>query len=199
MAYKLADFSGCVFNPLVKGKMLAEYPRLSEIVEPEWTADPQLDFMLRYCALMYDGRSPLTKDEPDMNIRKTNAAMLAGFDLNNDDYMQGIYSFDNKLLLDLTVRFLIRFAKSKEWTTMVVVENCYWENVRKLLKPITDSDDSKAELEAVQKKSVLKTELDNDIARIETYKRKLYGDDKDLETKARPRSRPEDYAKGKIE
>lgn len=180
--YTSKQFKNCVFNPLSEGKMLSLYPKLSEIIEPEWTEDENLDRLIRYVICVYDPGSPLVSAERDMNYRKGIAADLAGFDsvMGDDDLMQSIYRCTHDYITVLIVEYLRRFAKSMEFAALIVTESCYWEAVGHLMTPIK-GEDSKKILEAAQKKSVLKDEMDKDIARIDKYKKTFFGGDDALE------------------
>ncbi len=46
MIYKQIDFNTCQFNPLAEPPMLQAFPKLTEIVDPEWQ-DEWLDAILR--------------------------------------------------------------------------------------------------------------------------------------------------------
>ncbi len=194
MSYKEADFKACVFNPLVKGSMQDVYPKINEIISPEWAQSGDLDKIIRYVSMMYDSSSPLIREERDINYRKSIAANLAGFAMDDGDYMDSIYNFTHDYLVDFLVRFLTRFIKSKEFTAIIVIENCFWESTKKLLEPITGKD-SKAQLESVQKKAAIKSEMDNDIARLEKYYAAFFGGDAVLEAKVKTRVTPESIAK----
>ena len=194
MAYKESDFNLCVFNPLIKGKMVQTYDKLNDIILPEWASEPDLDKIIRYVSLMYDSSSPLIREERDINYRKSIAANLAGFNLDNEKYMESIYEFTHPYLVDVLLKFLIRFVKSKEFTAIIVIENCFWESTKKLLEPIT-GEGSKLQLESAQKKASIKAELDNDIARLEKYYAAFFGGDSQLESKAKGRVTPESIAK----
>lgn len=180
MAYDRQNFSGCQFNPLVKDKMLKAYPRLNEIINAEWM-DTSLDAILRYIVMVYDPGSVLIKSEKDLNVRKGLAAELAGLPVDDAIFMESIYKFSHEYAASLTIRYLQRFAKNMEFAAIVIVENCFWESAKKLLDPILGKD-SKAELEAVQKKSAIKDELDKDIARLQKYYKSFFGEDEDLES-----------------
>jgi hypothetical protein len=191
--YSEQNFKGCAFNPLTKDKMLDAYPRLTEIILPEWRTE-ELDGLLRYIICVYDPKSILVSTERDLNYRKGISAELSGLDMNNDELMTSIYTCTHDFIADLIVRFLMRFVKSKEWAAIVIVENCFWESAKKLMEPISGKN-SKEELEAVQKKSAIKDELDKDIARLEKYYKSFFGDDDDLQSKAKTRVTPESIAK----
>lgn len=193
MGYKEKDFKHCSFNPLVNGSMIDNYPRIAEIVEPEWVTSPELDSLIRYIILVYDPKSPMVKNEKDLNYRKGVAAEMAGFNMEDErDLVNSIFDCTHEYFVDLIIKFLIRFAKSKEFAAIIVVENCFWESAKELMKPIT-GDNSKQVLEAVQKKSAIKAELDIDIGRLEKYYKSFFGEDLDLETKAKTKFTPESF------
>ena len=62
------------------------------------------------------------------------------------------------------------------------------------MEPINGKD-SKQELEAVQKKSAIKDELDKDIARLDKYYKAYFGDDEVLETRAKTKWTAEGMSK----
>jgi hypothetical protein len=199
--YNEKSFSGCMFNPLSKRKMVDAYPRLNEIILPEWNG-PELDSLIRYTICVYDPKSVLAITERDLNYRKGLAAELAGIDMSDDDFITSVYTCTHKFtddpssggLVDFIIRFLMRFIKSKEWAAIVIVENCFWESAKKLMEPITGKN-SKEELEAVQKKSAIKDELDKDIARLEKYHKLFFGEDDVLQEAVKTKMTPESIAK----
>ena len=193
MGYKKADFSGCMFNPLCDKKMLTEYPRLLEIIMPEWK-DENLDKLIRFMICVYDPKSPLFLTERDLNYRKNVSAELSGFDMNNAELLAEVFACNHPYFVDLIMRFLTRFIKSKEFAAIIIVEACFWESAKKLMEPINGKD-SKQELEAVQKKSAIKDELDKDIARLDKYYKAYFGDDEILETKAKTKWTAEGMSK----
>ena len=192
--YSPKDFNNLQFNPLCTGKILTEYPRLSEIVLPEWVNEPDFDNVLRYCILVYDPKSILVVNEKDLNYRKGIAAELARLNVSDDEYMQTVYTFSHTVALEFTIRFLIRFVKSKEWAAICALEASFWESIRKVLEPISGKN-SKEELESVQKKATIKDEIDKDIKRVESYYKIFFGEDIELESKAKTRVTPESIAK----
>lgn len=183
MGYKKAAFAGCMFNPLSEEKLLIAYPRLSEIVLPEWQ-DEHLDNIIRFIICVYDPKSPLFLTERDLNFRKGLSAELCGFDMDDEEFITSIFTCTHTYFVELLMRFLTRFIKSKEFAAIIIVENCFWESAKKLMEPITGKD-SKQELEAVQKKSAIKDELDKDIARLDRYYKAYFGEDEVLEEAAK--------------
>lgn len=203
MTYTEKHFANCMFNPLVQGTVIEKYPRLLEIIDPDWDKT-HLDQIIRYTICVYDPKSPLVINERDLNYRKGLAAELAGFDLTDTEFTESIFDFSHDFggkdtptgagIIDFVIKFLIRFIKSKEFAAICIVENCFWESAKKLMEPINGKN-SKEELEAVQKKSAIKDELDKDIARLDKYQKAFFGDDEVLELKAKTRMTPEAMAK----
>lgn len=193
MDYTFSSFSGCIANPLHPEPILEAYSWLNAIIQPDWH-DGYLDRLMRYMILVYDPKSPLIHNERDFGSRRNIAAELAGFTESDEDFMTGVFTMTHDFFPELVVAFLKRFARSKEYAAIVVVENCFWESVQKLIEPISGKD-SKAELEAVQKKSAIKDELDKDMARLEKYYKAFFGEDELLEKKAMGRMTPEMIAR----
>lgn len=190
MNYKKKDFNYCMFNPLVEEPMINAYPRLTEITTSEMTADEYLDSVLRYIILIYDPRSPLITNERDLNHRKGVAANLAGFDLDNREYLKTIYACSQKYLVELIMKFLTRFIKSKEWAAICAFESAYWESITKVIEPIQGKN-SRDILMSVQIKAAIKDEIEKDTARLEKLYQKFLGEDDALIQKASRRVSPE--------
>lgn len=193
MTYKKKEFDGCSFNPLAEGKMLEEYPRLVQIIESEWTADPYLDQLIRYIIMVYDPVSPLIKGERDMNYRKDIALELTNIE--DEGIREAIVMHTHEYSPDLAVRYLMRFPKSKEFAAICTYEYCFWESIRKLNEPISGKD-TKAELESVQKKAAIKEEVERDIKRLDALYKSFFGEDIELEKRGKKRITPESVANG---
>lgn len=190
MIYKKKDFANCQFNPLADQPILTEYPKFNEIILPEWVDEPQLDNIIRYVIMVYDPKSILVYNERDLNYRKGIAAELASFDLADEEFMATIYNSSHAFIAELILKFLMRFAKSKEWAALCAFEFAFWESIQMILEPISGKN-NKEELDAVQKKATIKDELDKDIRRLESYFKAFCGEDNDLLDKARKRITPE--------
>ena len=155
--------------------MLETYPKLQEIVSPEYGKEKDTDGLIRYIILCYDPKSRLVSEEKDLNHRKGIAAEEAK--LSQDfDYLQSVFSFSNKKLAEMTIKYLIRFVKSKEWAAIVSIEYKYWENITELITPIVGVT-NKDRLEAAQKKSIISDEVEKDMKRIDMLYKSFFGDD----------------------
>ena len=198
MAYTEKDFEHLMFNPLCVGLLFKTYPKLNELVAD---ADGETDRLMRYVILTCDPKSVLFIEEKDLNHRKVMAADLIG--LNDDEnFRENVFSYKNPTVLQLTVGYLQHFAKSKQYAAIVALEYTYWESIRLLLKPIDDTAENikdKDVLDAVTKKGAIKNEIDADLKRLDTYYSQFFGEDKELELKAKETLRPENvrsrYAK----
>lgn len=185
--YKKKDFDHCTFNPMTDGSMLVEYPRLKEIILPEYDR-ADLDHILRYVIMMYDPKSPLVFNERDINNRRKVAADLAG--ITGEIILDQVFSFAHEYAADLTFEYMRRFIRSKEWAAIVALEFTYWESVYKLMAPIFDKN-TRNVLTSVQLKSAIKTEMLDDIERLEGLYKTFFGEDRQLEGAIKKRITPE--------
>jgi hypothetical protein len=191
--YQSKHFDQCVFNPLANGRMIEVYPKLAGIIELDWAADPDIDNILRYISALYDPKSPLLQDEKDLNYRMGIAAEIACFNMEDEELLRAIYTHTHNFSPELITRFLMRFIRSKEWAAICAFEYAYWESLRKVMEPITGKN-SKEELDAVQKKSAVKDEIEKDIRRLEMLYKAFFGGDELLEKKVKRRITPEEIA-----
>lgn len=181
MNYTKHDFTGCGFNPMVENKILEAYPKLCEIVLPDWN-DEYIDQILRYIIMVYDPKSPLVLNERDMNYRKGVAAGLVG--LEGDDICESLFNSTHVYSADLIVRYLIRFVRSKEWAAICAFESAYTESIKEVIEPISGKS-SKERLDSVQKKAAVKEEIIKDIERLDKLYKTFFGEDEELQKKAK--------------
>lgn len=193
MNYKQTDFNNCQFNPLVDQKLLEVYPKLAEIVDAEWF-DDDLDSILRYMIMVYDPKSPLISYERDLNYRKDIAIQLAS--IKDDTLAAAVVSSTHKYSPNLIIKYLMRFARSKEWAAICAFESSFWESIKEVIEPISGKN-SKEKLESVQKKAAIKEEIEKDIRRLDALYRTFFGEDEELQQKVKRRLSPEMIAAGK--
>lgn len=191
--YTEKDFNNLQFNPLCKEGILEAYPKLKEIIDQEYLSEPNIDGILRFIILTYDSKSKLALTEKDMNYRKGVAADLAKLP-QDESYRETVYSLGFPIVLELTVRYLIRFVRSREWAAIVALEYKFWESLKKMITPINETT-ANAELQAVQKKAVISEEIDKDIERLEKYYKAFFGDDTLLNVVKEKRWTPESIGK----
>lgn len=187
MIYKQIDFNNCQFNPLVGGLMLHTHPVLSEIVDPDWQNE-YIDSILRYIILVYDPKSALVLNERDLNYRKGIALELAH--LEDQEISEPLITSTHSYSSLLIIRYLKRFARSKEWAAICAFESSFWESIAEVMKPISGKS-SREVLDSVQKKAAIKEEIEKDIKRLDQLYRIFFGEDDDLLSKYKRRITPE--------
>lgn len=200
--YSEKDFSNCMFPPLAKKEMVVAYPRLLEIAPPDSKSLPFFDNVLRYVCMLYDPKSPLITGERDLNYRKTVAAELAGFDSENEEFLQELFESKLDWATTLAMRFLIRFIKQRQWALICSIEMAYWEGVQRIMRPIEKGTGDKKdydELKALEVKAKLKDEAEKDLKRLDTLYKSFFNEDDDLENAAKNiRITPEMIAAGNV-
>lgn len=175
MSYSEKDFSGCVFNALKSEDMQKAYPKISTIMEKEWQQEPLLDNIIRFVILVYDPKSALRRERDSMR-RKNIAYDLAGFERNElNEAMPEIINESHELCLYITVRFLAKFVKDKEYAALCAFEFKYYENILELMTPIKGETNAER-LEAAKKKSVISEEIIKDIKVIDDLWHSFFGD-----------------------
>lgn len=189
MLYTKDDFKSLRFNPLCEEKILEKYPDLYEIISQEMARDTNIDCLLRFVIMLNDPQSIVFLSEKNVERRKDMAAELAGLP-DNLQFRDEVFTYMNKTAFGLTVNYLKRFAKSKEFAALVTMEQIYWEEIRLLNMPIIADSPDKDALAALEKKSKIKAELDQDLNRIDAYYKKFVGEDENL-IKKRERMTPE--------
>lgn len=187
MIYKEKDFGNCQFNPLVDKPILKAYPVLSEIVDPDWQ-DEYLDSIMRYILMVYDPKSTLVVNERDMNYRKGLAIELV--QIEDQITAEAIINSTHKYSASLIIKYLTRFARSKEWAAICAFESSFWESIREVIEPISGKN-SREKLDSVQKKAAIKEEIEKDIKRLDQLYRTFFGEDDDLMNKNKRRLTPE--------
>lgn len=193
MNYKQADFKSCQFNPLTDQGMLDAYPKLGEIIDAEWH-DDNLDCILRYMIMVYDPKSPLIAYERDLNYRKDTAILLAKIE--DEITAAAVVNSTHTYSPVLFIKYLMRFARSKEWAAICAFESSFWESIKEVIEPISGKT-SKEKLDSVQKKAAIKEEIEKDIRRLDQLYRTFFGEDDELQLKAKRRLTPEMVANGK--
>ena len=176
MAYTESSFTTCVFNPLVKGKMTQVFPKLKEIVSPEWDSYKNIDKIIRYVIIAYDPKSPVRINERDPLKRKNIAYDLAEFERNKlGEAEDSIINQSNEVCFLFTVKYLAKFVKDKVYAALCAFEFKYYENILELMKPIV-GDTNAERLDAAKKKSVISEEIIKDIKIIDELWMNLFGE-----------------------
>jgi hypothetical protein len=175
--------------------MLIAYPVLREIMPVDSENDPLYDELIRYTIMIYDPKSALVIAERDLNYRKGVAAELCGLPVDDEEHMEHIYSCARVGLVELTCKFLVRFVKSKEWAAICAYEYKFWEAIRLIMQPIAADKSDREQLDAANKKDVLSASIDEGLVKLDTYYKSFFGEDTELERRAKKRMTPELMAK----
>jgi len=176
MTYTDKDFSRCIFNPIGK-KSLSETD-LSNILKNFPSEEKEKkEGLLRYVVLMYDSWSPLIKNEPDLRKRKMIAAQIAG--LEDGQFTDDLFA--NKL--DYAVmainEYLRAYGQNRLWAMIASETERFWEYNYRLMKPV-DGERDREILSSLDVKTKLAEELDKMHDRLDSYYKRLYGEDDEL-------------------
>lgn len=179
------DFKRCLFNPLGKSKLATEprlqalFPLMDEDNEDAvvFTAEVPREKLLKYILCMYDPESPLLK-EPSLEIRKIQAAQIAGYDLEGDsDWLEKeVFSCKNAVVITVLVRYLM-LRKSREFAGIMADEQTYWEFVKRLMEPIGKADKERDEIASLDIKTKLSEAKEVLNQRLTNNWKKFFNDD----------------------
>jgi len=176
MVYNESSFTTCVFNPLAKGKMVQVFPKLKEIISPEWDNYKNIDKIIRYTIIAYDPKSPVRINERDPLKRKNIAYDLAEFERSKvGEAEDSIINQSDEVCFLFTVKYLAKFVKDKVYAALCAFEFKYYENILELMKPIV-GDTNAERLDAAKKKSVISEEIIKDIKIIDELWMNLFGE-----------------------
>lgn len=142
-----------------------------------------LEKLVKYVIYMYDLSSPMRELFTDMSIRKTECAMLAGYDIKKDEKrLERIYILEDRDIVEMISSYL-KFQNHKTWAMLTTNEEVLWQYQKELLQPITEFKQDKEKLQALDIKSKLMNESDSIINRIKNYEDKIFGDNKEVQSK----------------
>jgi hypothetical protein len=176
MTYTDKDFSRCVFNPM--GKKSLKETDLSSILKDFPNEEKgKEEGLLRYIVSMYDSWSPLVKNEPDLEKRKIVAAKIAGLD--GGQFTDDLFS--NRL--DYAIRaineYIRSYGQNRLWAMIISETERFWEYNYRLMKPVEGERDREI-LASLDVKTKLAEELDKMNDRLDSYYKRLYGEDDGL-------------------
>jgi hypothetical protein len=194
----ITDYSKMEFDPTSKKPLLVQYPKLKHVV-----GDVD-DKMLRYVLLMYDQKSPLREYYPELSKRKTFAASIAGYDVDDDSIVE-LFDFKvkndegelehNEEILELIIKYL-KYQNNWVWSLIISNEQAFYEFNKRVLMPV-DGQKDKDILQAIDIKTKIMQSQDEISQRLKKYFKELSGGDDDLEDAIVKRKRlsPESQAK----
>lgn len=185
--YQKSQFDRCFFNPLEKD-LSKTYPKLAELIPAEFGQDDALanegDKLLRYILALYDPKSPIVKDNPDLGSRKIAAAHLAGYNTGREtDKLELIYTCESEFMVGVIVNFMRQIVQSRVWASLQADEQTYWEFIYRMLLPINRDKGDKDQVQAVAVKTKLSEDKESIMARIDNSWNKFIGEDDDLRKK----------------
>lgn len=163
-------------------KVLEKYEKLVKKIFPQLylVRRKDLEELIKYVVLMYDINSPMRKFFNDVDERKRECAVLAGYSFETDGTrLKKIFDFTDKNIMDLVTNYL-KYQNNKVWAILQSNEEVLWQYNQELLNPITNFKLDKEKLQALDIKSKLMNECDNIIKRIEEYEQKIFGGDQQL-------------------
>lgn len=220
LIFKDEDFRGLPF-PIHKAdpskSLLAQIPDLLNI--PEFAAaisNPRADQIIKYIILMYSKHSPLAKKFTDLSIRKTQAAIMAGFDMEADNrsseeiieaetdddedtvlsipsLLTQLFDFLDQQMSEMVVGFL-RHQNDLLYSMLESNRQTFYEYQQTLLSPVLMIRNDKDRITALAVKSKLMEDSDTIALRIEKYEQQLYVDPKVIAHLKKRKSSPESIA-----
>lgn len=163
-------------NLLDKIKELAAYAELLSLFEEPRT---DIDNLLRYVMVLYDKKSPLIRAFTNLDHRKKEAAVLAGYSVTdvseeNVKRLEALFSFTDPILQAFTLYFLEE--QNNMWfCNLISNEQTFYEYQKALLTEAKLASD-KDKMATLMLKSKIQDECDKIAERVETYYTKVYGD-----------------------
>lgn len=163
-------------NLLDKVKELAPYAEMLSELENQ----PQdIDNIVRYFVVLYDKKSPLIKLFPKLELRKKEAAKLAGYNVDDEsepnlERLESLYSFQDPVL-QLFALYFLEEQNDMWFCNLISSEQTFYEYQKALLTEARLSSD-KDKMATLMLKSKLQDECDKLAERVEQYRTKIYGD-----------------------
>ena len=182
MIFSKELFDKMIINPFGEDFKMDDYrEKLNEIMGGVWKKrSASLEKAVKYILYMYDIGSPMRRQYSNMEQRKEECAVLAGFKLEREkdrNDAQKLYEFKDDIYTDFVVNFL-KYQHNKTWALLVSNEEVLFQIQSELMKPVTNSKGDKETLQGYEVKDKLMERCDSIIKRIEAYEDKIFGQDK---------------------
>lgn len=190
------DFNNLKYNVFASNKLSdcrgIERLGVNEIVRPDKLK------LIRYAMVLYDAKSILVKNIQDVNQRKREAAVLAGYDLEKDSsVLEELFDMTDTDLQLIVINFL-KDQNSFYWSMIVSNEQTFYEYQKALISEVKLMDKDKDRLQALAIKSKLMEDCDAITTRIIGYYTKVFRDDEIIEIVQNTRRyTPESMAKNR--
>ena len=162
----------------VESKLLDRIPELApyaEILAEHGTGRPDIDKLMRYTMVLYDKQSRLIKYFTNLEQRKREAAILAGYDLDEDAaILTTLFDFTDPDLQAVALYFLEE-QNDMCFRLLISNEQTFSEYQKALMTTIKIGDE-KDKMSALNIKTKLMEESDRIVERVEKYYTKVYGE-----------------------
>lgn len=184
--YKKEDFENMVFDvyPYSKDRdILSLFPDLQK--HEEFTAEiheVNKDQLLTYIFFMYDKGSPLVIDITDVETRKDEALILAGYKQKYGKWDPVIKEFRNLQNEDVNkiITKLFLLQHSKKFETLVSLEEAHSQVCEILRSQLTESGEDK--LKAIKLKVDISSKLSSMSSDIDDLRQLIFRKDEDVAT-----------------
>jgi hypothetical protein len=151
--------------------------------------------LIRYAFVLYDKNSPLVKQHSNLIVRKMEAALAAGYDLEqNKELLNRLYDFQDIHLQHLVIEFL-KDQNDLYWCLIVSNEQTFFEYQKALLGEVSLFTFDREKLAALQIKAKIMEDSDKIAERLEAYYTKVFGDGEVQQKAKATRFNPESQAK----
>ena len=198
--FEKQDFESMDFNPYgVRMDLQKKYTKIQIVPGLKRALDgPRAQELTKYILYMYDMKSPLKDYFPNISVRKTQAADLAGFNLETEEnYLDNLYNLTGQYaehFVHCISEYLIS-QNNRLWSMIVSNEQTFYEYQQRLREPV-EAEKDKELLQALQIKSKLMEDCNNINERLDGYYRKLFGEDENVSRSVVKRKRltPEQIA-----
>lgn len=188
--FKNLSFQVTKAKPGTLPKAVAEM----SVIKSWWSTDRNdKDKIIRYIVLMYDKNSPLVKRFNNLEQRKREAFVLAGFNI-EDPNLEVYKEFKDEEFTNMVTDFLI-YQNDYIWMMLVSNEQTFYEFQKTLLQESAMIRNDKDKISAIASKAKLMEESDNIVTRITQYRKIIFIEDAIIEKTKRAVSSPEEMAK----
>jgi hypothetical protein len=169
----MSIWSGWVID--VSGEDDADPGPNSEIITKYGHMPETVFDLLRWVILVYDPRSPLVKDYPDLPTRKFRALVAIGIDEKESDWDWLILNRDKGVTTMITA-YMRNYCKSRLWAMIVANNEAFWEFFSTMIERNQEGADDMNGVNAKIKTSDGMVSL---LEKIDKQMNDFYGEDKE--------------------
>ncbi len=147
---------------------------LPELITKYGHTDETVFDLLRWIILVYDPRSPLVKDYPDLTTRKNHALIELGIDAKEDDW-DWLTTNKDKGVTSMITAYMRNYCKSRLWAMIIANSEAFWEFFATMIERNQEGADDMNGVNAKMKTSDGMTVL---LERIDKQMNEFYGEEK---------------------